>query len=217
MRLEAIIFDMDGVLVDSEPVHAEATRRLLSAHGVEFDPGPGEDFYGRTDREVFRALRQRYGLAAHEDDLAEQWIDLVVAMLPGRLVPMPGVPGVLDLLTANGYLLALASSSSPPIIQTTIDGLGLGQAFAATVSGRDVARGKPAPDIFIEAARRIGSAPASCLVVEDSQNGVRAAKAAGIPSVAVPCHATAGQDFSLAETILPSLVRLPEWIDARGA
>jgi HAD superfamily hydrolase (TIGR01509 family) len=212
----AIIFDMDGVLVDSEPVHFEATRLLLQEHGISYSPGANENFYGCTDREVFRHLRERYGLAPHEHDLAESWIERVVKLLPQRLVPMAGVPEVLERLRAAGLRLALASSSSPAVIRTTIAGLALEDVFETTVSGREVAHGKPAPDIFLEAARRLGLDPGSCLVIEDSQNGLRAAVAAGIPCVVVPCPATATQDFSGATARLASLRELPAWIAGRG-
>lgn len=213
--LRAIIFDMDGVLVDSEPVHFEATRLLLQDHGVTYTPGEEENFYGCTDREVFRRLSERYGLRPHEQDLADDWIRRVVELLPGRIEPMAGVPDVLDHLRAAGLRLALASSSSPPIIRATMTGLGLADVFETTVSGRDVAEGKPAPDIFLEAARRLRADPAACIVVEDSSNGLRAARAAGIPCVVIPCGATAHQDFAGATALLGSLRELPAWMDAR--
>ena len=213
--MQAIIFDMDGVLVDSEPVHFEATRLLMQEHGIVYTSADEEAFFGCTDREMFRELRARYGLAAHEHDLAEQWIERVVRLLPQRIVPMPGVPEVLERLRASGRRLALASSSSPAIIRTTIEGLGLGGIFEATVSGRDVGLGKPAPDIFLETARRMGLEPAECLVVEDSQNGLRAAVAAGIACVVIPCASTAHQDFHGAAAHLGSLLDLPAWVDGR--
>jgi HAD superfamily hydrolase (TIGR01509 family) len=215
MTIDAIIFDMDGVLVDSEPVHFEATRLLMREHGIDYTWLEEENFFGCTDREVFRQLRRRFGLSAHEDELADAWIERVVQLLPERIVPMPGVPAVLSALRASGRRLALASSSSPAIIRTTIEGLGLLDAFEASVSGRDVAKGKPAPDIFLEAARRLGLAPARCLVVEDSQNGLRAALAAGIPCITIPCASTARQDFTGAAARLSSLADLPAWLDAR--
>jgi HAD superfamily hydrolase (TIGR01509 family) len=215
MPFRAIIFDMDGVLVDSEPVHFEATRLLLQDHGIVYTPDEDENFYGCTDREVFRQLRERYKLTPHEHDLAEHWIERVVKLLPQRLVPMPGVPDVLEQLRAAGLRLALASSSSPAIIRTTITGLGLDGIFEATVSGRDVALGKPAPDIFLEAARRLSLEPTSCVVIEDSYNGLQAARAAGIPCVVVPCAATAAQDFSEATARLASLLELPAWVASR--
>ncbi len=212
MKLEAIIFDMDGVLVDSEPVHLEATRLLMQEHGIVYTSADEERYFGCTDREMFLDLRDRYRLSPDVHDLADAWIERVVHLLPQRIVPMRGVPRVLERLRASGFRLALASSSSPAIIRTTIEGLGLGEAFEVTVSGRDVARGKPEPDIFLETARRLAVPPAACLVVEDSQNGLRASLAAGMPCVVIPCLSTARQDFTGATARLASLDRLSAWL-----
>lgn len=211
--MKAIIFDMDGVLVDSEPVHFEATRQMLQARGINYTPDMEGDFFGCTDREVFRRLRQRYDLDEHEHDLADQWIDRVVELLPGRMAPMAGVPDVLERIKATGVRLALASSSSPAVIATTIAGLGLGSMFDASVSGRDVKASKPAPDIFLEASRRLGVPPERCVVVEDSRNGLLASVAAGIACAVIPCPATEGQDFAGAAVRLHSLLELPAWLD----
>jgi len=215
-RLAAVIFDMDGVLIDSEPIHFEATRALLADFGVDYVPGHEENFYGCTDREVFRALRERYEIGAGEADLAASWIARVVTLLGRPLEPMAGVPGVLHALRARGLRLALASSSAPPIIAATLAGLGLSDMFEFTVSGHDVERGKPAPDIFIEAVRRLGLGRDVCVVVEDSSNGLLAATAAGVCCVAVPCPSTAGQDFSGAAGRLNDLTELPAWVEQAG-
>ncbi len=208
----AVIFDMDGVLLDSEPIHFEATRSLLGEHGIVFEPDLEENFYGCTDREVFRALKARYRLEADEKELASAWIVKVVALLAGPLVPLKGIPEVLHTLRRSGVRVALASSSAPAIIAATLGGLGLSGTFEFTVSGHDVARGKPSPDIFIEAARRLRLPPAACVVVEDSCNGLRAAIAAGIPCAAVPCASTSRQDFAGAAARLPSLLELPAFL-----
>jgi HAD superfamily hydrolase (TIGR01509 family) len=213
--LEAVIFDMDGVLIDSEPIHVEATRALLADLGIDYVPDPDENFFGCTDWDVFHALRARYALAADEDELAAAWVARSVKLLSGPLVPMAGVPDVLHALRRSGLRLALASSSAPQIIAATMTGLGLLDVFELTVSGHDVDRGKPAPDIFLEAARRLGLGPEALLVVEDSSNGLLAAVAAGIRCVAVPCPSTAAQDFSKAAGRLNDLTELPGWI-ARG-
>lgn len=212
MKLQVIIFDMDGVLVDSEPVHFEATRLLMQEHGIAYDSVDEERYFGCTDREMFLDLRKRYGLSPDVPELADAWIERVVRLLPRRIVPMRGVPEVLAQLRSAGFRLALASSSSPAIIRTTIAGLGLDAVFEATVSGRDVATGKPAPDIFLETARRLGVPPAACLVVEDSRNGLRASMAAGMPCVVIPCASTARQDFTGATAWLASLEGLPAWL-----
>jgi HAD superfamily hydrolase (TIGR01509 family) len=211
--LEAVIFDMDGVLIDSEPIHVEATRMLLAEHGVDYVPRHDENFYGCTDLEVFRALRARYALESDEEALAASWVRRVVKLLGGPLVPMAGVPSVLHELRRAGLRLALASASAPAVIAATLAGLGASDAFECAVSGHEVGRGKPAPDIFLETVRRLGLEPGACLVVEDSQNGLSAALAAGIRCVAVPCPSTAAQDFSSASGRLNDLTQLPGWIE----
>jgi HAD superfamily hydrolase (TIGR01509 family) len=207
---------MDGVLVDSEPIHFEATRALLANHGVVYSPGRGENFFGFTDREVFRELKTRFALAATEAELADEWIERVVALLAAPLEPLPGVPGVVEELRRRDIRLALASSSAPAVIDATLAGLGLSTVFEFTVSGHDVSRGKPAPDIFIEAARRLDVPRTECLVVEDSHNGVRAASSAGMRCVVIPCGSTADQDFAGATARLASLAELPAWIRANA-
>jgi HAD superfamily hydrolase (TIGR01509 family) len=214
MPLTAVIFDMDGVLVDSEPIHFEATRALLAEHGVAYSHEVNDNFFGCTDRDVFRLLRARYHLAPSEPELAAAWIARVVALLGRPLEAMTGVPSALGALKDSGLRLALASSSAPEIIRATLTGLGLDGMFELVVSGHDVERGKPAPDIFLEAVRRLGLPREACLVVEDSFNGVSAAAAAGIRCVAVPCPSTAGQDLSRATARLTSLQDLPAWVSA---
>lgn len=205
---------MDGVLIDSEPIHFEATRDLLADHGISYTHEVNDNFFGCTDRDVFRLLRARYHLAPSEPELAADWIARVVVLLDRPLRAMAGVPSSLGELKRSGLRLALASSSAPEIIRATLAGLGLTGMFELVVSGHEVERGKPAPDIFLETARRLGLPGEACLVVEDSLNGVSAAAAAGIRCVAVPCPSTAGQDFSRAAARLPSLLELPAWVAA---
>ena len=214
--IEAVVFDMDGVLIDSEPIHFEATRALLADLGIDYVPDLEENFFGCTDWDVFHALRARYRLAVDEEQLAARWVARSVNLLGEPLVPMPGVPDVLHALHHRRLRLALASSSAPPIIAATLKGLGLSDLFEFTLSGHDVERGKPAPDIFLEAARRLDVRTDALLIIEDSFNGVSAAVAAGIRCVAVPCPSTARQDFARAMARLRDLTELLPWLDASG-
>jgi HAD superfamily hydrolase (TIGR01509 family) len=211
-RPTAIIFDMDGVLTDSEPLHVHATRMLLATYGVGYVQPADENFFGLTDREVFRILKRRYSLEAAEDELAVAWCDLVARLLPERLVPMPGVPHVLRALRRARFRLALASGSAPEIIAGTLTALGVEACFEQVVSGTDVGRGKPAPDVFLETARRLEVPSAECLVVEDSRNGMLAATSAGMACAVVPCRSTAGQDFAEATVRLADLTELLPWL-----
>jgi HAD superfamily hydrolase (TIGR01509 family) len=207
MDVEAVVFDMDGVLIDSEPLHFQATRQLLAELGVTYTLADHQQFFGWTDLDMFRVLRERHQLAAEPDALARQYVGRVVALLDGGAA-MPGVPDVPRALQRRGYRLAVASSSSTPTIEAVLRVLGLGEVFERIASGAEVGRSKPAPDVFFLAAARLALAPARCLAVEDSRNGMLAARAAGMPCVAIPCPATRHQDFAEADLRLDRLDRL---------
>jgi HAD superfamily hydrolase (TIGR01509 family) len=206
--IEAVLFDMDGVLVDSEPLHLEAARRLLATYGVSYSQEENAEFIGFTDLEVFTILKTRHGLAPATDELARQFAAGLIELLARDAVPLPGVPAVLVGLRRAGYRLALASSSTPEVIAATLRALRIDGHFPTVVSSVEVGRGKPAPDVFLAAASRLGLPPGRCLVVEDSRNGVLAAKRAGMACVAVPCAATRHQEFVEADLVLGTLEEL---------
>ena len=211
MRFAAVIFDMDGVLVDSEPMHLDAMREVLRPYSVPYTDEENEQFFGFTDLEVFRILRERHGLLGDPSELAHRRTQLLVRQTRERTVPMRGIPEVPRRLRALGYRLAVASSSAVEVIEATVEVLGLAPVFETLVSGLEVGRGKPAPDVFLETARRLALPPRDCLVVEDSRNGLLAAKAAGMACAAVPCPATRHEDFVEADfrlATLPELLQL---------
>src|SRR2546426_8438628 len=205
MGFTAVIFDMDGVLVDSEPLGMEAMRRVMARQGVTYTEADNNEFVGRTTREECQILKTRHRLEADERDLTRQYVDILVDLVRERPRPMPGVPDVLGELLTAGYRMALASSAEPVVIATNLDELDLRRFFEAIVSGTEVARGKPAPDVFLETATRLGLAAERCLVVEDSRNGLLAAKAAGMACAVVPCANTRQQDFREADYLLSAL------------
>jgi HAD superfamily hydrolase (TIGR01509 family) len=210
-RPAAIIFDMDGVLIDSEPIGYEAMRVVMDRYGAPYDLAQNDEFVGRTSTESFRILRARHGMAPEAEELARQFRETKIRIVRDRGRPMAGVPDVLVQARTAGYRLALASSAETSVIDATVDALGLAALFELRVSGWEVGRGKPAPDVFLETARRLALAPAACLVVEDSRNGLLAAKAAGMRCVVVPCEATLAHDFGEADhrvAALPELLPL---------
>jgi HAD superfamily hydrolase (TIGR01509 family) len=213
--IRALIFDMDGVLADSEPLHFEAARRVLARHGVCFTEAENQEFLGVTARETYATLCARHGLAVPADQLVHAYASELIRVIPTQIRPMAGVPEVLATLRAAGFHLSLASSAERAVISTTLVGLGVTDLFEVVVAGPDVGRGKPAPDIFLECARRLGLPAAACLVIEDSRNGVLAARAAGMPCAVIPCPATAHQDLTAANYRLPSLLALPAFLAAR--
>ena len=211
-RFAAVIFDMDGVLVDSEPMHIEAMRQVLAPHGVEYTDADNEQFFGFTDLEVFRTLNGERGLTLDAIALTRRRAETIVEFTRAKSIPpMPGVPDVIHELHQAGYRLALASSSAIEIIEATLEVLGITPRFDVVVSGLTIGRGKPAPDIFLATAQRLGVPPSRCLVIEDSRNGLLAAKAAGTACAAIPCPAPRGQDLKEADwrlERLPDLLRL---------
>ncbi len=206
--IAAVIFDMDGVLVDSEPLHLRATQAALGTRGASYTERDNQSFFGATDADLLRLLRILFNLPDTTAALVEAKTAHFITMIrtEGRL--RPGVPVVPLTLRQAGLPLALATASRRPVIQAVLERVGLDRAFGAVVSGDEVARGKPAPDGFLMAARRLEVEPEQCLVVEDSRNGVLAAKAAGMLVAAVPCPATSHEDFSAADFVLPSLEAL---------
>lgn len=206
--LRGVVFDMDGVLVDSEPLAYEALRRVMAHHGVTYTASDNEEFIGRTTADCVRTLRQRHGLGVDASALARDYLEALLGLIRTRTTPMPGVLEVLERLATNGYRMAVASSSEPEVIGETLRALGVERRFATVISGVEVSRGKPAPDVFLEAARRLDLLPEECLAVEDSRNGLLAAKSAGMTCVVLPCALTAGQRFDEADGRLDRLTDL---------
>jgi HAD superfamily hydrolase (TIGR01509 family) len=206
--IRAVIFDMDGVLVDSEPFGFEALRRVMTRHGLPYSEEENAEFLGRTTLDSCRILKARHGFAASAETLADWYVEHMLEQIGRGPVPMAGVPEVLRQVRAAGYRMALASSAEVRVIEANLAALAIRPLFEAVVSGTQVARGKPAPDVFLAAADRLATPPAQCLVIEDSRNGLLAAKAAGMRCAVVPCSYTRGQDLREADHRLDALPEL---------
>jgi beta-phosphoglucomutase len=183
---KAVIFDIDGTIVDNMHLHAEAFAVFAERHGLP--PLTKDDrarLDGRRNSEIFPILfkrdvpRDEWQAYEHEKE------GLYRELSRGRLSPMKGLHQLIDRLTADGIPVALATSAPKPNVTHTLAELNLADAFRIIVRGDEVARGKPAPDVFIEAARRLGVDPADCLVFEDAPMGIEAAHAAGMRVVAL--------------------------------
>lgn len=212
----AILFDMDGVLMDSEPLHLRATQFVLGDRGPSFTERDNLAFVGATDPEMFRVLRIVFDLDASTEDLVNRKRAHLITLVRTEGRPLPGVPEVPLRLREAGLRLGLVSASARSVIDAVLRAVELAGAFDTVVSGDEVARGKPAPDGFLMASRRLDTEPERCLVVEDSRNGVLAGKAAGMTVAAVPGPTTKGQDFSPADLVLPSLEALPKLLHLNG-
>ncbi|NYT93146.1 HAD family phosphatase [Salinispora sp. H7-4] len=181
----AVIFDLDGVIVDSEPVWEEVRRAYVSAHGGTWQADSQRRMMGMSTGEWSRYLSGELGV----DRTAEQVATEVVTEMSRRYAHrVPLIDGGVDAVrrTAGRWPLGLASSSPTRLIRTALDATGLGDTFDATLSTEETRHGKPAPDVYLAVAEQLGVDPARCVAVEDSANGVRSAAAAGMAVVAVP-------------------------------
>ncbi|MFC5218332.1 HAD family hydrolase [Streptomyces coerulescens] len=183
----SVIFDLDGTLVDSEPHYFEAGRQVLAEHGVsDFTWTDHERYVGISTLETVTLWKREYGLRASVEELlaAKNRRYLELARTATRAYPQ--MRKFVELLAAEGVPMAVASGSSLQAITAILAGTGLDAQLRTVVSADEVAHGKPAPDVFLEAAVRLGAAPADCLVVEDAAPGAAAAHAAGMRCIAIP-------------------------------
>ncbi len=183
--IQAVVFDMDGVLIDSEQVWDGVREALAHERGGRWHPGAQRDMMGMSSPEWSRYMHETIGLPESPADINRMVVD---RMLQHYAEGPPWLPGALDAVraVAAAFTLGLASSSNRELIDVVLEAGGIGDLFGATVSSEEVARGKPAPDVYLEAARRLGADPARCVAIEDSHNGIRSAKAAGMACIAIP-------------------------------
>jgi beta-phosphoglucomutase-like phosphatase (HAD superfamily) len=207
--IEAVVFDLDGVLVDSEHVWDEVREALAHERGGRWHERAQADMMGMSSPEWSRYMHEVIGLAESPGEIDAE----VVRRMQERYAEsLPLVDGAVEAVrrVAGSFRLALASSSNGPLIDVVLEASGLAPLFEATVSSEEVARGKPAPDVFLEAARRLGIEPRACTAVEDSGNGIRAARAAGMRVVAIPNrrYAPPPDALAVADVVLDSIAEL---------
>jgi HAD superfamily hydrolase (TIGR01509 family) len=210
----AVIFDLDGVLVDSEGVWDEVRRRFTQENGGHWHSGAQGDMMGMSSVEWSRYLRDRLGVQMEPEQISEAVASAVAEVYRERLPLLPGAVESVRALAAD-WPLGLASSSNRDVIELVLELAGIADDFQATVSSEEIGAGKPAPDVYFAAATRLGVAPSACAAIEDSTNGLRSARAAGMAAIAVP-----NRDFppdpdalELADVVLDSLTELtPEVI-----
>jgi HAD superfamily hydrolase (TIGR01509 family) len=209
VAVTAVIFDMDGVLVDSEQVWADVRRDVaLEAGGTWADDSQAR-MMGMSSPEWTRFMRDELGVRMEPEEIAREVFERVERRYRERLPLLPHAREAVERMAAR-WPLAVASSSPRPLIDLVLELAGLEGRFAATVSSDEVPRGKPAPDVYVEAARRLGVEPGACAAVEDSTNGIRAGHAAGMRVVAVPRpdYPAAPDALGLADVVLGSLAEL---------
>jgi HAD superfamily hydrolase (TIGR01509 family) len=183
--IEAVVFDLDGVIIDSEPVWEQVRRQVVAENGGHWAADAQQRLMGMSTGEWARYLSEDLGVGLPPDQVAALVIERMAARYTERLPLMPGAVTAVRGLAAR-WPLGLASSSPRSLIGTVLDAAGLRSSFAATLSTEQVARGKPAPDIYLAVAGELGRRPDACAAVEDSTNGLRSAAAAGLRVIAVP-------------------------------
>lgn len=210
----AVVFDLDGVLIASEEVWDAVRERYVRERGGRYDAVVQRAMMGMSAPEWSRYLHEEAGVPDAPDEVEAE---VVRRMLAAYADHLPLIPGAVEAVRglAAAFPLALASSSNRELIDEVLALAGVTELFAATVSSEEVARGKPSPDVYLEAARRLGVAPEACVAVEDSHAGIRSAKAAGMRVVAIPnpSYPPDGEALAAADLVLDSLAGLtPETI-----
>jgi HAD superfamily hydrolase (TIGR01509 family) len=207
----AVIFDMDGVLVDTEPMHLRALNQVLAESGFALSEEENQQLLGTSFKATWDFLIKRFNFEAELERYAPAYDEAVVSLLREPLTPALGSMKLLADLRTHKVPLALASSAKRRWIEATLQSLGMQDFFPITVSGEDVTHSKPAPDIFLLTASRLGLSADRCLVIEDSPNGIAAARGAGMDVIAVRTPNTEGLPLENATRIVSSL----EEIDVR--
>lgn len=213
--IEAVVFDLDGVLVDSEHVWDEARKELAAERGGRWHERASRDMMGMSSLEWSRYMRDEVGLVESPEEISAEVVRRLEARYRRELPLIAGSEQALERLSAR-WPLGLASSSNRELIDLVLQESGLGRFFRATVSSEEVPRGKPAPDVYLEAARRLGAEPTRCAAVEDSENGIHAAKAAGMRTIAIPNprYPPGAEALAAADVVLASIDDLsPDVVD----
>ena len=214
--IEAVVFDMDGVLIDSEPVWERVRRKFVADHGGRWAEDAQDRMMGMSTAEWSAYMSEDFGLRLPPAQVAELVIAAMAAEYQAHLPLLPGAVEAVRSLSAR-WPLAVASSAPKSLIEAVLDASALRPAFAAAVSSEEVTRGKPAPDVYLEATRRLGVPPVASAAVEDSTNGLRSAAAAGLTVIAVPRpeYPPAEDAIKQARVVLGSLTSLtPEVVAA---
>ena len=188
---DAVIFDLDGVLLDSEPIYLGATNSVLALEGKYLSPEENARYIGVRFRDMLADIIPKMGLAYDADYYIEETREAVLRAFGGPLDPPPGARELIERLADHDVPRAVGSSSVHAWVEQILTNLGVRQHFPIIVGGDDVAHGKPAPDIFLRCSELLGVPPEHCAVIEDSANGVLAARRAGMTPIGLRTASTA--------------------------
>jgi HAD superfamily hydrolase (TIGR01509 family) len=207
--IKAVVFDLDGVLVDSEEAWNEARRQLAEERGGRWTGEAQKDMMGMSSTEWSRYMHEVLGVPDPPEEISTKVVSRLEQLYRERLPLITGAVEAVERVAAR-WPLGLASSSNRPLIDLVLELSGLARFFRVTVSSEEVAHGKPAPDVYLEAARRLGRDPTRCAAIEDSENGIRSAVAAGMRVIAIPNPAfpPSQETLATADVVLRSIGEL---------
>jgi len=217
--IQAVVFDLDGVLIDSESVWDEVREAYVREEGGSWRPEAQSTMMGMSSSEWTAYLQDDLGVTKSPAAINADIVERMQRRYEQHLPLLPGAQDAVARIAAR-WPLALASSSNRPIIETVLEAAGLRSHFGVVLSSEEVARGKPSPDVYLEAVRRLGVAPADAAGIEDSSNGLRAAHAAGLHVIAVPNehYPPAADALSCADVAIAGVADLTvELVDALAA
>ena len=207
--IKAVIFDHDGVIADTEPIHFIADNAVLARYGFNISAEANDSLVGISTKKSWEILREMFKIPEAAEWLAEEKTSAAAGIIEKEgIAPNDGLLPLLERLHIKGYMLAIASGQYRKIIDAVLAKLRIGRYFSVIVSAEDTILGKPNPEVFLTAAKRLAVKPEECLVIEDSGLGVMAAKAAGMACVALRTASTASHDISIADLVVNSLAEL---------
>ena len=216
--IRAVIFDLDGVLIDSEQVWDTAREQLTKELGGRWHAGAQRDMMGMSSLEWSRYMHEDLGIELPPQEISDEVVRRLQRLYRERLPLLPGAREAVERLAAR-WPLAVASSSNRPLIELVLGLAGIADRFRVTVSSEEVPRGKPAPDVYLEAARRLGVDAGDCAAIEDSEKGLLSARSAAMRVIAIPNREFPPGDEALAaaDVVLDSLAQLtPDVVDPTG-
>ena len=205
MKVKAVIFDLDGVIADTEPLSAKADEIVLGRHGIRITPKEKHEAFGRKVEEIYDDAIKARGLNLDAKLLLEEKDEVFVGLIKGSMKPVKNSLELVGFLKKSGCRVALATSSHAVKMDAELKELGIASLFEVKVNGDEVKRGKPDPEIFLKAAKRLGMKPGECAVIEDSGFGVKAAKRAGMLAIGFRSPNSPGQDLSEADMVVDDL------------
>lgn len=209
--MKAIIFDMDGLMIDSERLYIQAQQEIAEKFNKKLDRKSLGKMMGRKPIESIRMFVKEMDIPAEPEEILEMRNNMMLEKFKNDLLPMPGLDHIINTFYSK-LKLAVATGAQKKFLDLVVDKLGIREKFAVLQNSDDVEKGKPHPEIYLKACRKLALPPGNCVVLEDSANGVMAGKKAGCYVIAVPSEYTREQDFSRADFLAADLFAASEHI-----